>query len=131
MTLTETLDFIEKLETRNNSYWNFYIVVIVAICGWVISQQGSTISPQIKYTLIFGNAIFYFMNLSIIYGTTERIKAFEDEAIILAEKDQQIGASLRKHLSSPFLMNRLKFTITTHLIIDATVLIFIFLGLQS
>lgn len=114
MILPEILNFIEKLETRNNSYWNFYTVVIVAICGWVISQLGNTISPQIMYALMLGNAIFYFMNLSVIYGTTSRIEAFEDELMILAESDQQIGSVLRKYLSKPFLKNRLKFTIATH-----------------
>lgn len=131
MTLPEILNFIEKLETRNNSYWNFYTVVIVAICGWVISQLGNTISPQIMYALMLGNAIFYFMNLSVIYGTTSRIEVFEDELMILAESDQQIGSVLRKYLSKPFLKNRLKFTIATHLVMDVAVILFIFLGLKS
>jgi len=111
MTINEVIDLIQNLESRNHSYWNFYTVVIIAICGWVISQQRELVSLEIKNIFIFGNIIFYFINLSIIYGTTTRIEALEDEFIALAKKDRNICSKLKSNLSKPFLEGRLKFTL--------------------
>lgn len=130
MNIPEVIDVIEKLEARNNNYWNFYTVVVVAICGWVISQQGESISLHVKYTLIAGNAIFYFMNLSVIYGTTRRIVAFEHELRALSESEEFSSSELRRNLSKPFLRYRLKFTLVTHVLMSFFVMLFICIGLK-
>ena len=131
MKICEIIDIIEKLESRNNSYWNFYTLVIIAVCGWVLSQGNGSITPAAKTALMLGNSLFYFMNLSIIYGTTSRIVAFESELIITAKNEESIGVELRDHLSRPFLDQRVKFTVITHLFMDIAVLLFIFYGVKS
>lgn len=131
MTIKELIDVIEKLESRNNSYWNFYTVVVVAICGWVFSQQGNPLNPTIVWALIVGNSLFYFMNLSVIYGTTKRLVAFEDELNLRATDEEIKSSQLIKNLSNPFLVKRLPFTIATHLIMDFAVLYFIYFGLMN
>ncbi|MCW8877988.1 MAG: hypothetical protein OQK51_13130 [Kangiellaceae bacterium] len=128
MTIKELIEIIEKLETRNNSYWNFYTVVIVAVCGWVLAQKGQALSANIVLALMIGNGLFYFMNLSIIFGTTKRIVAFESELILKAKNDPSMGEELRSNLSKPYLELRLPFTVGTHLVMDIAVLAFIYLG---
>ncbi len=131
MKINEIIEIIEKLETRNNSYWNFYTIVIIAICGWVLSQKSEGISQNSGYAIMFGKALFDFMNLSVIYGTTSRIVAFESELIVAAKNEPSIGPKLKEHLTKPFLEHRLKFTILTHLFMDIAVLIFIFMGIKG
>lgn len=126
MNIQELISVIEKLETRNNSYWNFYTVVIVAVCGWVISQKMEQLDHQTALILMIGNGFFYFMNLSIIHATTSRIVAFERELIHRATQSTEITLSLQQHLSKPFLLYRVGFTVGTHLIMDAAVLSFIY-----
>ncbi len=131
MKISELVEIIEKLEARNNSYWNFYTVVIIAVCGWVATSNSGVISSNTALALMFGNGLFYFMNLSIIYGTTSRIIAFESELIKEAQESQNIGVDLRQNLSQPMLAHRLKFTVLTHLVMDVAVLAFIYFGTKS
>jgi hypothetical protein len=44
ISLKDLLDLVEKIETRINSYWNFYTVVLIAIGGWIVSNN-NTINP--------------------------------------------------------------------------------------
>ena len=81
--------------------------------------------------LMLGNALFYFMNLSIIYGTTSRIVAFESELIKAAKEANDIGSELLQNLCKPVLKYRLGFTVITHLSMDTAVLLFIYFGTKN
>lgn len=129
MKTSEILDLIDKLEIRNNNYWNFYTLVTLAICGWILSQN-SEVGKGVKYSLIFGNAVFNLMNLTMIYRTTARIEAFEYELKRLVSLEENISTKLNDNLSKPFLKNRLKYTVVSHLSIDFFLVLFILFGLK-
>ena len=72
------LDAIERLESRLNSYWNFYTLVVLATVGWLMSAANPFSANQsVAVTVALG--LFFLANLSVIRGATRRILALEDE----------------------------------------------------
>lgn len=131
MGITELVDWLERLETRSNSYWNFYTIVLVAVCGWVVSRGGQPAPIDGRIALMAGLSVFYCMNLSIIYATVSRIRAVEGEIRRLSRADDAMGEPLKRHLANPLVRFRVRGTVALHLAMDALVLVFVWIGLGT
>ncbi|BFM48992.1 hypothetical protein [Marinomonas sp. THO17] len=132
MEISTILDVLEKIETRLNSYWNFYTIVIVAVCGWLVShiaEPAEDLNPDIAHFLAFGCILFFFMNLTVIRAATIRLLSFENALIQLVEDSQHLTPQIRDYLSKPQLKMRLAFTYITHITMDTAVIIFIYWAL--
>ena len=121
----ELIDIIEKLEARINNYWSFYTVVIVALVGWVLSKD-EKLMKETGWILSAGMTLFFFMNLSVLYPTTKRIRLFEKELNSIALNEEGLSQDLVEHLSKPFILHRSNATLITHLTMDFLVLFFIY-----
>lgn len=128
MGISETLDILEKVESRLNNYWNFYTVVVVAVCGWLITQNSDQIPIDYAtaHFLAFGTVLFFFMNLAVIRAATIRLMAFENELMRNASNCKDISSQLREYLASQHIKMRLGFTYATHISMDIVVILFIY-----
>lgn len=65
MTTKELLEVYFKLNDRFDFLWNFYTVFIVALGGYLLSEDTQVLDDSQKIILICGYLLFTFMN---IYG---------------------------------------------------------------
>ena len=122
MDIKDLIDIIEKLETRLNSYWNFYTLVIIATAGWLFTSTHHFTTIE-KAAITAGLSTFFLANLSIIQAITKRITAFEDE---LNKTEEKLNSKkLEKELSTNIISNRQTLSLALHLILDLILIILI------
>jgi hypothetical protein len=115
------LDVIEKLESRLNSYWNFFSVVAIAISGWLITARAVfTVADSSALTVAV--VIFFGANLVVIRAATMRLVALEAELNASAQADSFESDALRSNLTMAAMPGRLAGSFILHLAVDAAVL---------
>ena len=122
MPLKDLLDLLEKLETRVNSYWNFYSIVIFASAGWLITKN-ITLAPQAVTSMAVGLSAFFIVNLSVIHFAERRIAAVEDEVRLCATTAARVSSPLfLLHLKRLSIPHRSLYTLVFHIVIDLSLL---------
>lgn len=116
------LEIIEKVESRVNSYWNFYTLVVLATVGWLMSGK-SAISVALAAAMTAGLTGFFLANLGSIRAATRRILALEDELAALTRENRFAGEMLPANLSRPAMPGRLSGSYALHLVVDLAVLV--------
>jgi hypothetical protein len=53
------IEIIDRLETRINAYWNFYIIVVLATIGWLMSSRTPFATNQ-GIALTIALSVFFF-----------------------------------------------------------------------
>ena len=127
MNIKDLIDVIEKLETRLNSYWNFYTVVILASAGWLFTED-HVFKIKEKIIISFGLVLFFIVNLFVILCLTKRIAAFEDELNAASYDDNVNSSLLKQELSKKHLYTRFYLSIVLHVFLDIFI-IFILINL--
>lgn len=117
----EVIEIIENLEVRVNSYWNFYVVVVLATIGWLMSSRIPFTMNQ-GIALIISVSLFFLANFSVLKSSTKRIIAFESELNTIANGFKFKSTMLRKELSKPAIRYRLASSYLLHIIIDVAVI---------
>ncbi len=115
MNTYQIIDTIEKLETRVNSYWNFYTVVVLAVVGWVITEG---LDYRQSITVFISNFIFFLMNLVLIFVTTKQILAFEEDLKLMIVNELAEESFIRKFFSKRRFWKRLEFSFVLHISVD-------------
>jgi hypothetical protein len=115
------LDAIERLESRLNSYWNFYTLVVLATVGWLMSAANPFSANQsVAVTVALG--LFFLANLSVIRGATRRILALEDELRLLSAGLAFRSPRLRQNFGAESIPGRMPLSYALHLAVDAAVI---------
>ncbi|WP_041521874.1 hypothetical protein [Gilvimarinus agarilyticus] len=125
MNTTDIIDVIEKLEARINNYWNFYLVAIVALVGWIISRGVGHVAHEEGLILAIGMGLFFFMNLAVLHPVTQRVSVFERQFLLQITQDDNISSDVSSTLKSTFIKNRARTTVATHLVMDTLVMLLI------
>jgi hypothetical protein len=121
LTIQQLIDLIEKAESRINSYWNFYTIVVIAIVGWLMSSQAPfSLHQTIALTLAL--ATFFCANFGVMRAATIRILALEDELAAVARETEFVGESLKRVLSGTAMPGRLGWSYGLHIIVDVAVI---------
>ena len=92
-------EIIEKLESRINTYWNFYTVAVIAVIGWLISSKTQFTETQVIY-LTIAMSMFFAANFSIMRAATKRVISFEMELNILSKESEFLSNALKEELSN-------------------------------
>lgn len=115
------LETIEKLESRVNTYWNFYTIVVIAAAGWLFSSGRSfTVFESIILTVAI--SIFFMANFSVMRAATKRIIAFENELNIVSGGHEFKSKVLKNELASHSMPGRLAASYILHGIVDVAVI---------
>jgi hypothetical protein len=121
LTIKELIELIEKAESRINSYWNFYTIVVIAIVGWLMSSQ-TPFSLHQTMALTLALVVFFCANFGVMRAATIRILALEDELAAVARETEFVGESLKRVLSRAAMPGRLGWSYGLHVIVDVTVI---------
>ena len=119
--ISKLINVIETLETRINSYWNFYMLVVLATIGWLISSK-TPFTGNERIALIIAIALFLIANLLVLRAATKRVVAFEDELKLASQKYEFNSTILKKELSHASMGNRLILSYVLHAVIDIAVI---------
>ena len=115
------IEIVEKLETRINSYWNFYVVVVVATIGWLMSSTNPFTKEQ-GIALIVSICMFFAANFSVMRAATMRVVAFEKELSSISDSLNVKTSALRSELSRPTQQGRILVSYVLHIIVDIAVI---------
>lgn len=119
--IKNTIDIIETLETRINTYWNFYFIVVLAVIGWLMSSRTPFTESQ-GIALTVAISLFLIANLSVIRAATKRVMAFESELKVASTKQEFHSSALKEELSHASIGNRLFASYLLHGVIDIAVI---------
>ena len=119
--IKHTLEIIEKLESRINTYWNFYTIVVVAVIGWLLSSKTPFTVPQ-GIALTIAILMFFTANFSVMRSATKRVIAFESELNIASKKFEFNSNALKSNLSNDSMPRRLIASYILHGIVDLAVI---------
>ena len=115
------VDVIESLESRINSYWNFFVVVVVASIGWLMSSKTPfTTNQGIALTIALG--LFFLANLLVLRAATKRVLAFEDELNSATARVEFASPRLKAELGRATLPGRMAGTYLLHGALDISVI---------
>ena len=79
------IEIIESIEKRINAYWNFYIIVVLATVGWLMSSKAPFTTNQ-GISLTIAICLFFTASFFIMRAATKRAVAFEDELNLASQK---------------------------------------------
>ncbi len=86
MKLAEIADLFVTAVDTTNFFWNFYVVGIVAIVGWLFSLSRS-LDVQLKIVVSVGFLLFIGMNLQALTSTYLFLSAIVEEMQAVITKD--------------------------------------------
>lgn len=124
ISLKDLLDLVEKVESRINSYWNFYTVVLIAIGGWIVSNN-NTINPLTAMGISIALGAFFWANYKFIRVNENRLIAVESEIKSIAEVSEIKSEKFSHFLLNPSIPNRQKLSGRLHLSIDIIVILLV------
>ncbi len=123
----DIITLIETIETRINSYWNFYIIVIFANAGWVFSNFGS-IRIETALLLIAGLVLFFISNLSFQKAALVHLSSAREELKTL--KGSHGYTRLFEKYSEEMIPFRYTGSFVLHIVIDALLITMILLAVK-
>lgn len=125
MELKELLDLYEKLESRINSYWNFYTIVILAVLG-VFAR--SELSGSKLFFVVLVLSCFFLGNLTVIAAVFRQIGSVASEIAKTAAATELRSELFSNRLRSWSIRGSLAPMILFHLFMDVctiTALVFL------
>ena len=125
MDLKELLDLHEVIESRINAYWTYWSVAIIAVAGWLFSNE-TPLPKQPLLQIAIAIGVFFLANLVVLWNATSLVTGFRDEIRLKASHTNFESPKLAQALKNDPLVFRLPLTLALHLIIDVIVLLAIF-----
>jgi hypothetical protein len=129
--LKDLLDLVEKVESRINSYWNFYTIVLLGIGAWIFDPNKKIDSLQ-SIAMITALSVFFIANLTFITINESRLSAIESEIKSVSKISQIESEKFRNFLLNSSIPNRQQLSKIFHLFVDFVVIILVFIkGTQN
>lgn len=119
MTLREAVDLLLAARGRIDFYWNFYVVVVIAVIGWLVSLRRPLTTPM-KVLVSTAYTIAASMNLLGLYSSYTFAEALRADLLRMAAMAPLTDTRLLLERHS-YLSQRLA-AVWIHLAVGATVL---------
>lgn len=125
MTLKDVADLLIAARERIDFYWNFYVIVVVALIGWMITVK-KTLTVPIKSVVTVAFLIAASMNLVGLYSSYTFAEALRTDLLRLTETSPLVDTRLLLQQHS-YLPGRAA-AIGAHLAIGATIVFTVWYG---
>lgn len=63
-------------------YWNFYVVMLTALIGWLVSTK-TALSTSLKSLITVGYLVFVAMNIVGLYGSYTFAEALRNDLLTM------------------------------------------------
>jgi hypothetical protein len=98
MTVKDVADLLLAATERVDFYWNFYVVIVIAVIGWLVSLKKALTVP-LKVLVSVAYVIAAAMNLLGLYGSYTFAEALRTDLLRMAASAPLLDtfAILEKH----------------------------------
>ena len=120
ITIKEVADLLFAARERIDFYWNFYVVVVVAVIGWLVSLK-KTLTPSMKVLVTLVYLIAAGTNLMGLYSSYTFAEALRIDLLRMAADTPLTGTRVILEQHS-YLPQRLA-AFWIHLVVGATILL--------
>jgi hypothetical protein len=120
MTIKDVADLLFAARERIDFYWNFYVVVVIAVIGWLVSLK-KTLTPSMK---VLGSVVYVIAaatNLLGLYSSYTFAEALRADLVRMAATTPLTDTQfyLEQHSYLPLRLA----AIGVHLAVGATILL--------
>ena len=125
MSIKEAIDLLFAARERIDFYWNFYVVVVIAVVGWIVTRKEAlTRSTRILVTAAY--MIAAVTNVVGLYGSYSFAEALRGDLLRMtagsALTDTRLALSEHSYVTQRF------WAFVVHAAVGATLLLVIWLG---
>jgi hypothetical protein len=125
MTVRDVADLLFTARGRIDFYWNFYVVVVIAVIGWLVSLR-KTLTPSLKTLVSVAYVIASAMNLLGLYSAYTFAEALRTDLLRMVP-DTTLPDTRRILEQHSYLSQRLAACVT-HIAVGAAVLLVLWFG---
>jgi hypothetical protein len=125
MTTKDVADLLFAARERIDFYWNFYVVVVIAVIGWLVSLK-KTLTLSMKVLVSVAYVIAAAMNLLGLYSSYTFAEALRTDLLRMAATTPLTDTRLILEQHS-YLTQRLA-AFWVHLAVGATILLVVWFG---
>jgi hypothetical protein len=122
ITIKEVADLLFAARGRIDFYWNFYVVVVIAVIGWLVSIK-KTLTLSMKLLVSVAYLVAAVMNLVGLYSAYTFAEALRTDLLRMAATTPLTDTRLILEQHSYLVQRQVAFW--THLAIGATILLVI------
>ena len=87
--IKDIADLFVTATGRIEWYWNFYVVMVIALVGWLVSKD-NPLTHQLKVTITIGYVVFVLMNLYGLWGSYTFTEALRMDLLAAANDQNQL-----------------------------------------
>jgi hypothetical protein len=120
ITIKDVADLLFAARERIDFYWNFYVVVVIAVIGWLVSLK-KTLTLPMKVLVSVAYLIAAVMNLLGLYSSYTFAEALRTDLLRMAATSPLSDTRLLLEQHS-YLQQRLA-AFWIHLVVGATILL--------
>jgi hypothetical protein len=128
ITLKDVADLLFAARGRIDFYWNFHVVVVIAVIGWLVTnKQRLTVSIKILVSLVY--LIAAATNLAGLYGSYTFAEALRSDLLRMAATSPLIET--RSLLEQHSYLNHRLAAFWIHLILATAILLVVWFARLS
>ena len=122
MTIKDAIDLLFASRERIDFYWNFYVVVVVAVVGWIVTRK-DPLSPPAKVLVTVAYVVAAATNLAGLYAAYTVAEALRTD-ILRMTVDSPLGATRAILAEHSYLSQRIG-AFVVHAVVGVTILVVI------
>ena len=125
MSIKDVIDLLFAARERIDFYWNFYVVVVIAVVGWIVTRKKPlTRSTRILVTVAY--VIAALTNLVGLYASYAFAEALRVDILRMTESSPL--AETRLLLGQHSYASQRFWAFVVHLVVGAAILLAVWLG---
>ena len=125
ITIKEVADLLLDARGRIDFYWNFYLAVVIAVIGWLVSRK-LVLTPAMRALVTAAYLIAAVMNFAGLYGSYSLAEALRQD--LLAFEGVRVLEHTSLFLDRYSYLPQRTVALVVHLVIAAIVLFVIWFG---
>lgn len=127
MELKDIVQLFITVTTRVDFYWNFYVVTLLALIGWMFSTK-KPMTTHLKLLITVGYIVFVSMNLVGLWGSYTFAEALRNDLLSTTNLKPDEFKNTRVVLAESSFLAQRSVTLVIHAIVGAVVLLTVWFG---
>jgi drug/metabolite transporter superfamily protein YnfA len=122
MSIKDVIDLLFAARERVDFYWNFYVVVVIAVVGWLVTRK-EPLTPSAKILVTVAFVVAALTNLAGLYASYALAESLRTDLLRMTGGSPLVDTRLILAQHS-YLTQRITATLT-HVLVGATIVLVI------
>ena len=125
MSIKDAVDLLFAARERIDFYWNFYVVVVIAVVGWIVTRKNA-LTPSAKVLVTVAYVVAAATNLAGLYASYSFAEALRTDLLRMT-----VGSPLadtRAILQQHSYLSQRIMALLVHVSVGATILLVVWRG---